>query len=64
MVREIERLQGAMEEETSIILQMKTSPNLVLSLDAGLEKMGLQELMQARLSNHNLHTLVTYEGKK
>lgn len=53
-----------MEEETSIILQVKTSPNLVFSLDAGLEKMGLQELMQSRLSNHNLHTLVTYEGKK
>lgn len=64
MVREIERLQGAMEEETSIILQVKTSPNLVFSLDAGLEKMGLQELMQSRLSSHNLHTLVTYEGKK
>lgn len=64
MVWEIERLQGAMEEETSVILQMKTSPNLVFSLDAGLEKMGLEKLMQSRLSSHNLHTLVTYEGKK
>lgn len=48
-----------MEEETAIILQIKTIPNIVCDI----AKMWLQELKQSRLSNHLLHTLVTYEGK-
>lgn len=50
-----------MEEETSMLLQMKISPNIV---HADIVKMWLQELMQSRVSNHTLHTLVTYKGKE